>query len=273
MSVRRRRGFTLVELLVVITIIGILIALLLPAVQAAREAARRMQCSNNLRQIGLALHNYHLSVKSFPPGNLWYEGREHCWTTMILPHLEQQALFDKYDFSVRWDHANNEEVTETDLSVFMCPSSRHKYKGPGDYGGQNGSTLSGVPWGWGLDQAMASGMLLNVNHEHSNTDLAQHDVVAISEVRDGTSNTIIVCEDAGRTEGQAGRWADGQQVYMMDNGINISRSNEPFSDHPAGVQALMVDGSAHFFSESMDLWAFASLWTRDKGEVVGADQW
>jgi len=95
-------GFTLVELLVVIAIIGILIALLLPAVQAAREAARRAQCQNNLKQIALALHNYHQAVGSFPPGKIT-EGR--CcdrpsmitWTISILPYLEQQALYDRYD--------------------------------------------------------------------------------------------------------------------------------------------------------------------------------
>ncbi len=268
MQDRKIHGFTLVELLVVITIIGILIALLLPAVQAAREAARRMQCSNNLRQIGLALHNYHLSIRSFPPGNLWYEELEHCWTTMILPHMEQQTLYDLYDFSLAWDDAANEDATEVDVAVFLCPSSTHKYVGAGDYGGQNGTLCSGLAWGWGLDQAMASGMLLNVNENHAEVKLRQHDVIAIRDVRDGTSSTIIVCEDAGRTAGAGGRWADGQQVYMMDHGINIQRANEPFSDHPGGVQALMVDGSAHFFSENMDLEIFGGLWTRDNGEIV-----
>jgi len=271
MGTRSRRAFTLVELLVVITIIGILIALLLPAVQAAREAARRMQCSNNLKQIGLALHGYHTALGSFPPGNLLYEDLEHCWATFILPYLEQQALYDGYYFSVPWDDDSNDLVTEVDIPVYLCPSSTHTYKGAGDYGGQNGSTLSGVAWGWALDQAMASGMLLNMHENHPTiSELKDHQPITIASVRDGTSNTIIVCEDAGRTEGAAGRWADGQQVYMMDNGINISRSNEPFSDHPGGVQALLVDGSARFFSESMDLYTFGAMWTRAKGEVPGA---
>src|SRR5687767_10640340 len=99
-SVRCRRGFTLVELLVVIAIIGILIALLLPAVQAAREAARRMQCSSNLKQIGLALHKYHDSFKAFPIGALTTAAGtgnatagDWVWTTTILPHIEQEAIF------------------------------------------------------------------------------------------------------------------------------------------------------------------------------------
>ena len=119
---RRGQGFTLVELLVVIAIIGILVALLLPAVQAAREMGRRMQCSNNLKQIGLALHNYHTALKTLPYGANYPIGKGGTWAAFILPHLEQQNLYDKFDFNLFiWDAANATAVG-TVIPVYICPS-------------------------------------------------------------------------------------------------------------------------------------------------------
>jgi len=233
-----------------------------------------MQCSNNLRQIGLALHNYHQALKSFPPGNFYAYAPpwlEHCWATMILPYMEQEALHDGYDYSLAWNDPGNAAVTEVDLSVHLCPSSKHTYKGQGDYAGQNGGT-GGGPSNWTPEGSMASGMLLNMNPDYAGDPpgrdgLQRIQPVAISEVRDGTSNTWMVLEDAGRSEAAAGRWADGQQV-MMTITINVSRANEMFSDHPGGAQALMVDGSVHFFSETMDWGLLGPLSTRAHGEVV-----
>ena len=136
-SVYRSRGFTIIELLVVIAIIAILVALLLPAVQSAREAARRSQCRNNLKQLGIALHNYHDVNRMFPPG---YSGSRtpfnaQFWGTMILPYIEQSTLYERYDFSVppiieasslgysSATIATNIEVMSTPLPVFMCPST------------------------------------------------------------------------------------------------------------------------------------------------------
>jgi prepilin-type N-terminal cleavage/methylation domain-containing protein/prepilin-type processing-associated H-X9-DG protein len=126
----RRRGFTLIELLVVIAIIAVLIALLLPAVQAAREAARRTQCANNLKQIGLALHTYHGSLNVFPPGFLSKPdpstgnnaGPGWGWGAMILPQLEQAAVFNAINFSLPIEVAANTTAGLTKINTYICPS-------------------------------------------------------------------------------------------------------------------------------------------------------
>lgn len=148
--VRRTRscaGFTLVELLVVIAIIGILIGLLLPAVQSAREAARRSQCTNNLKQLVLALHNYHDIHKQFPPGGISHQypaldlnslsGRHPrvsadtigaTWITLILPQIEQQALHSRYDFRVPPMHSVNQAVVGTEIPLLVCPSDVNRVR-------------------------------------------------------------------------------------------------------------------------------------------------
>ena len=129
-----RSGFTLVELLVVITIIGILIALLLPAVQAAREAARRMQCSNNLKQVGLAMHNYHAAQRSLPIGVFLTPRQDepttgngmgtpgHTALAMLLPFVEQRAVWERYNFSIRALDTSQDPATSAQISVYQCPS-------------------------------------------------------------------------------------------------------------------------------------------------------
>ncbi len=270
LSRRPRRGagaFTLVELLVVIAIIGVLIALLLPAVQAAREAARRISCANNLRQMGIAVHNYHAALGSFPPGCIEPAfrktgGRQFAWSALLLPFLEQQALYDKIDFSQPCYAEANAEAAATVLSVYICPSSRRSSPlvagwGASDYGGLYGEAIPPIPTdgSW----TAANGMMLY--------DRA----ITIAEVRDGTSNTLMVSEDSQWGDGQ---WINGLNIFDQKYPINYVPAdprlweNAMRSEHPSGVYGMFADGSVRFLHESMDLDILKAIITRAGGEVV-----
>ena len=267
-------GFTLVELLVVITIIGILISLLLPAVQSAREAARRLQCGNNLKQIGLASLSYESQWGTFPPGVIGTRldttrtdagaKRQIAWDVFLLPQLEQQAVYDLFRFDRAFDHADNAVAVAYVLPVFLCPSTGEKAldrlesktkKGLGaiDYGGMYGS---GTP---NNGKAPTGGVLCWLYGK----DFA----LSIAQITDGTSNTMIVGEDSGRGDGANGAWADGENIYSQDGTINVTQGNELWSDHPGGVNSLFCDGAVHFLDESMPLATLRALCTRAGGEV------
>lgn len=226
----RRRGFTLIELLVVIAIIAILIALLLPAVQQAREAARRTQCKNNLKQIGLAIHNYHDVSLSFPFG--WMLGADFnasVWGVQILPHLEQSALWNKWDSGVpAWNEAaafgkgdaaaiqRNLEVIQTQMAAYKCPSNgapdvhNYDYSPAGfpitftaartDY-----IVTSGVRSGFasiayaGNPGGDREGVLAAVGVQPGTTNSAGS-ISRIRDITDGTSNTICIGERVGGTD-------------------------------------------------------------------------
>ena len=213
---RYRRAFTLVELLVVIAIIGILIALLLPAVQAAREAARRSQCTNNLKQFAIGAHNYHDSFKTFPRlshisfmqgagPNLdgWRIWQGYSVHTMILPYMEQSALYDQVDFKV-WDgwYNNPAAVRNAKISAFLCPSARKAPEttniwagGPGcNYAASAGPTLY---WDWWWQTAPGAFRI--------------HQETRISDIKDGTTSTIMASEVAtGDNDG--GMYRPGEPV-------------------------------------------------------------
>lgn len=210
----RRTGFTLVELLVVIAIIGILIGLLLPAVQAAREAARRSQCTNNMKQIGLALHNYHDVRNTFPPLAIWGypnvpanqnngqlpRAYHHTWCTFILPYLEQKALYDGVDFRYRaWDHRVGSGIAQleqynllgTRVAVFHCPSDDGGLKEPADtYGIEYTNYPGSAGYHWWYPTAHSNGLWDGVFNYVKQ--------IAMSDIRDGTSNTAMVIERYSR---------------------------------------------------------------------------
>ncbi len=119
-----RQAFTLVELLVVIAIIGILVALLLPAIQAARESARRSQCQNQLKQMGLALNNYHDARKGYPTGRNGRDEKAVSWAFLILPYMEEQAVYDSFKRTLPVDHIDNSQAMRVPIAGYVCPSRR-----------------------------------------------------------------------------------------------------------------------------------------------------
>jgi prepilin-type N-terminal cleavage/methylation domain-containing protein/prepilin-type processing-associated H-X9-DG protein len=235
----RFRGFTLIELLVVIAIIALLIALLLPAVQQAREAARRTQCRNNLKQIGLALHNYHDTTNTFPPGMFGWpgtqEGAEWGWGTMILPYLDQSPLYNSIaaspggtsphvnspaaGFNAVMTSFNPQNVLlQTQLSVYRCPSD------PGNgvvmipAGGLNGSVRqntytygrSNYPGVMGSSWSGVGGLLI------SDGTFAESSSIRIRDYTDGTSNTFVVGERQSPTRMGSG-YAGGDTIWCGAN--------------------------------------------------------
>ncbi|QDS95073.1 hypothetical protein FF011L_38570 [Roseimaritima multifibrata] len=219
----KRSGFTLVELLVVIAIIGVLVGLLLPAVQAAREAARRMSCSNNLKQFGIALHNYHDTFKVLPPGAIWKRepsgaslttlppenardaGWGATWLVMILPFMEQQNLADQYDSRLPARHPNNLAVVTTEMDMFKCPSSVPAANLTQDYNGFSKGNYAGNS---------GAGRLLR-RSDSTNANLAgvfhvlQERGTGFQEILDGTSNVAMTSEIMASNSGgdDRGAWA------------------------------------------------------------------
>ncbi|MEP3478816.1 MAG: DUF1559 domain-containing protein [Fuerstiella sp.] len=301
-----KKGFTLIELLVVIAIIAILVSLLLPAVQQAREAARRTQCKNNLKQMGLALHNYHDVSMTFPMGareaqtGTWGPS----WMAGILPYLDQAPLFSQLNFSVgNSGFTGNHGVTgSVTIPAYLCPSSpleefdsrnqlRAQYVGiSGASDGDPASTQYPIIGrGQETNLRSAQGVLIG-----------RGAVVRIRDITDGTSNTMCVSECGDFFEGRSQinsifGWLIGTRnvptirpnynlttILFPPNsttrvdegsdtlaGIGVSDHNGIYSAHVGGTQALLSDGSVRFVSENMDLETLRRVANRGDGFVVG----
>jgi prepilin-type N-terminal cleavage/methylation domain-containing protein/prepilin-type processing-associated H-X9-DG protein len=356
-SKNKSTGFTLVELLVVIAIIGILIGMLLPAVQSVRAAARRVSCSNNLRQLGLAMLNYESSHQHFPNGytstptsdgnvpagvfinpETWDAGPGWGWGSRLLPFIEAGNLADGIDYRAPiWD-TDNREFISTELPAFICPASTGETdpfvvvddsNSPYSPDGNTDLTLGrshyvashGQESAWGPEAGpdgngheifsdIYAGSTYPVNiagdvARVSDGPFYRNSETKISEITDGTSNTIFLGEHSSKLSDKT--WVgvvpgasihpkfsspengnDGAATMVLvhagPSGGELDITGFPiihpvnfptfhvgqmFSEHPGGGNVSLGDGSVHFFSENLDLITFAELSSMNEGEIPG----
>jgi len=301
----RRSAVTLIELLVVLAIISVVIAILLPAVQRAREAARRMSCANNLRQIGLACHSYHDAYGAFPPGY----SADHCadplgthpgwgWAAWLLPFLEQDALQRRIVFHASIARPSNEAARCTLLRVYLCPSDPDV---PDDF---LVTDLSGSPVAQVAPSSYAANYGIGELDEVPGPKegvFYRNSRVQLADITDGTSSTILIGDRAwshamtpwaGAVShgvvrgGPRNPWRDNPQAaypapnfcLVQTNKINDARDpdgslDEFYSEHPGGVNGLFADGSVHFLHNTIQPAVLHALGTRAGGEVVSETEY
>lgn len=311
-----RRGFTLIELLVVIAIIAVLIALLLPAVQQSREAARRTECRSNLKQLGLALHGFHDTYKVFPASG-WSQagagnpaGKFVGWRPLILPFIEQTSLQKLYDFNSNWWEGTNPTAAGVTVKTFQCPSTPNRREilsavakpprpaitFPVPIAGTDYEAIQGV------QPSAVNPTLYNANNRFS--VMHRNSANSFRDITDGSTNTIMVVECAGRPTVYRGRqenptlandqgicWADSEGPFSFDganssgtvegclpaNGCNATMNrkndNEPYSFHSGMANFLFADGRVQSISEAVDFHVFAALCTRGANEVISGAEY
>ena len=265
-----QRGFTLIELLVVIAIIAILIALLLPAVQQAREAARRSTCKNNLKQLGLAFHNYAETHTIFPPGSVG--GNQIGTFAFILPYMEQSALYNKFNFSLDHLDVANKPANITPVIAYFCPSKPR-------------SSLNNSNTAFG-DYAVSSGTGHSNSATHSNWKgmFNQNSNTRLRDITDGTTNTFAAGEkrtvENNTLTGYQYRWGyhatrNTQKAHINQNvadltpATNFDDNSANFgSDHVGGAHFVFADGSVHFLSENMNFTVYQHLSDKADGNTV-----
>lgn len=270
----RRRGFTLIELLAVISIIAVLIGLTMPAVQQAREAARRVQCQSQLKQLGLALHNYHDQHDVLPsaalvvgPSFITFSG--WGWGSMILPHIDQTPLYTRIRFEQGTAVGANRDVIPTPLAIWRCPSDPQP-------------TAVAVPIDGHPDATVATG-----NMVASHGMLSPLSNVKFADVTDGLSNTLMLGERVFQpaTDGMmfTSSWCgvvSESDIYVFTSKPYVqahatqpinraaASANNFSSRHPGGANFCLGDGAVRFLSEFIDSHVLESLGTTGGGEVV-----
>jgi prepilin-type N-terminal cleavage/methylation domain-containing protein/prepilin-type processing-associated H-X9-DG protein len=348
----RRRAFTLIELLVVIAIIGVLIALLLPAVQAAREAARRAQCTNNIKQIVLAAHTYSDQVGTFPPNSIadgFWVGTWWAWPAFILPQMEQSPVYNAINFSWSCCNVRNQTVFLTIINSFNCPSddSGRLFNdrvyidvnlaafgspvtaAPTNYVGSWGDMMNNTIFDYlcvdpaqiafknangytsaGCTPPPADPSGLSAPFRGIFGDCSNAASIKISDITDGTSNTMFVGENSPNLNSGLS-WVSGNDIYattilpmnwmtnIKNGGVDPSTGevcspaawnpSNPASQthcfnnqwyyqgfksyHPGGCTFGFADGSVKFLKQTINVRTYMALSTRAGGEIVSADQY
>ena len=301
---RSRPGFTLIELLVVIAIIAVLIALLLPAVQQAREAARRTQCKNHLKQLGLAIHNYESTHNRLPSSGQGLSATppytpvfdKHATFTHLLPFVDQASVYGQFNFDNAYNEtAANRAVAQRVIPMYLCPSAALR--------NGNSDTLryGAIDYGATLHTNIdpATGL---PGSAFTTPGALAWDCTRMGDISDGLSSTILIGEDVGRHDGMKSlyddpynpgfkrshwRWAEPDNAFGVSFTPNFHRNpwggppsckwidmncgpnDELFSFHVGGAHILMGDGRVQFLGDSVDYRVLRGLVTRQGGEVVG----
>ena len=307
---RSRPAFTLIELLVVIAIIAVLIALLIPAVQKVRAAASRLACQNNLKQIGLGLHDFHDVHRRFPPGSVVNQAFSqagftipgnvsHGWTPFILPYIGEQALANRYRWDVSYNDPANQGVVPTQLKILQCPSAEQnrwvtEVEMPDAWSGGRAGACSDYTGVRQIDTKLVDLKLVDPASNYLGV-MTQNYMTRIADITDGTSLTILITEDAGRPKvwrasgpiadvyAGGAAWAAPNLIQGLgstDDGatqpgpcaINCTNEKAVYSFHSGGANAVFADGSVHFLKANISMRVFAGLVTRAGCEVVSDNE-
>ncbi|MDA1018220.1 MAG: DUF1559 domain-containing protein [Planctomycetota bacterium] len=287
---QRHRGFTLIELLVVIGIIAVLVALLLPAVQQAREAARRSHCKNNLKQIGTALHNYHDRHSAFPPGWIGVRNRQPFvagnsgwgWAAMILPDVEERNLYNRINFNRSVLDAVNLPIRTEPLSVYRCPSDTGPQVWDINTDGTN-TPLATIATSnyvacFGTDEIDDCNNYPLGAACRSNGVFFHNSYVRMRDITDGTNHTFLGGERSSELSLSTwlGAVPGGDEPYARILGVGDHPPNFPAahpedfsSGHVGGAQFVFGDAHVQFISENIDERIYRALCTRNGGDVLG----
>jgi prepilin-type N-terminal cleavage/methylation domain-containing protein/prepilin-type processing-associated H-X9-DG protein len=307
---RRLLGFTLVEILVVIAVIGVLLALLIPAVQAARESSRRAACQNNLKQLGVALTNYETTMKRWPPGKKWSGPTNDpnsfamAWSSFLLNYLEERVISDAINYKLPFTDPVNLPLTSKAVPVYLCPSTSdvEDHRTPDghlfDLGGIPGEGLGCTDYlgisGPAKDSkhpvtkqiyGRQRGVLIGTKGLPLADELIEPPPITSAKITDGLAHTICITECTGRgvsiksgkIDSLHGAWASGNNVSHIDGGVNDSKTPKVWyaeqihADHPGGANVLKCDGSVDFLQKDVDKTTVRSMASRDGGETISED--